>query len=51
MKFRSGVAVIAAVLMARGAAAQGFFLPANDLRLREDLTLLVDEGVNQPASE
>jgi hypothetical protein len=28
-----------------GAYAQGFFLPADDTRLRDDLTLLVDEGV------
>lgn len=32
--------------------AQGFFLPAGDKRLREDLTLLVDEGVlNLPVNE
>ncbi len=37
--------MIAAALLSAGAAAQGFFLPANDLRLREDLTLLVDQGV------
>ncbi len=37
--------MIAAFFLSRGVAAQGFFLPANDLRLREDLTLLVDEGV------
>lgn len=44
--------MIAAVMLARGAAAQGFFLPANDLRLREDLTLLVDQGViNLPVNE
>jgi hypothetical protein len=45
MKFRSGVAMIAATLLSQGVAAQGFFLPANDLRLREDLTLLVDQGL------
>jgi hypothetical protein len=44
--------MIAAVLLARGAPAQGFFLPANDLRLREDLMLLVDHGViNLPLNE
>lgn len=45
MKFRPSAALIAALLLSRGAAAQGFFLPANDAQLREDLTLLVDEGV------
>src|SRR5688572_21004781 len=34
------------------AAAQGFFLPVGDVRLRNDLTLLVDEGViNLPLNE
>jgi Capsule assembly protein Wzi len=52
MKFRSGVAMIAAALLTQGVAAQGFFLPANDLRLREDLTLLADQGVVKlPVSE
>jgi hypothetical protein len=52
MKFRTGAAMIAAVLLSQGVAAHGFFLPANDLRLREDLTLLVDEGViNLPVNE
>lgn len=37
--------MIAAALLSRGIAAQGFFLPANDLRLREDLTLLVDQDL------
>jgi hypothetical protein len=37
---------------ATGTAAQGFFLPAGDVRLRDDLTLLVDEGViNLPLNE
>ncbi len=45
MKFSSGVAMIAAALLPLAAAAQGFFLPANDLRLREDITLLSDEGL------
>jgi hypothetical protein len=36
----------------QSAAAQGVFLPANDARLREDLSLLVDEGVvNLPVNE
>jgi len=52
MKFRSCVALIAAALVVQGAAAQGFFLPANDVRLREDLTLLVDQGaINLPVNE
>lgn len=34
------------------ASAQGFFLPAGDTRLRDDLMLLVDEGViNLPVNE
>ncbi|HUG72315.1 MAG TPA: capsule assembly Wzi family protein [Steroidobacteraceae bacterium] len=41
-----------ALLAVGTAAAQGFFLPAGDARLRDDLTLLVDEGViNLPLSE
>jgi hypothetical protein len=46
--------VIASLLLAYGSAvtAQGFFLPAGDARLRDDLTLLVDEGVvNLPLNE
>jgi hypothetical protein len=46
--------VFASLLLASGSAAhaQGFFLPAGDKRLREDLTLLVDEGViNLPLNE
>jgi hypothetical protein len=46
--------VLAGLLLAYGSAAmaQGFFLPAGDKRLREDLTLLVDEGViNLPLNE
>jgi hypothetical protein len=39
-------------LHASAALAQGFFLPAGDKRLRDDLTLLVDEGViNLPLNE
>jgi hypothetical protein len=39
-------------LSATSAAAQGFFLPAGDTRLRDDLMLLVDEGViNLPLNE
>lgn len=46
--------LIAGLLLALGNAAyaQGFFLPATDKMLREDLTLLVDEGViNLPLNE
>src|SRR5690606_10092741 len=46
--------VLACFLLAYESAAfaQGFFLPAGDKRLREDLTLLVDEGViNLPLNE
>jgi hypothetical protein len=46
--------VLAGFLLACGSAAyaQGFFLPAGDRRLRDDLTLLVDEGViNLPLNE
>lgn len=45
-------AVLLLLSSAAGAAAQGFFLPAGDVRLRDDLTLLVDEGViNLPLNE
>ena len=46
--------VLALLLLASTTAtlAQGFFLPAGDKRLRDDLTLLVDEGViNLPLNE
>ncbi len=46
--------VFASLLLAYVSAtyAQGFFLPAGNKRLREDLTLLVDEGViNLPLNE
>jgi hypothetical protein len=40
------------LLFSSATIAQGFFLPAGDKRLREDLTLLVDEGViNLPVNE
>ncbi|MEJ0100721.1 MAG: capsule assembly Wzi family protein [Pseudomonadota bacterium] len=52
MNLRSCVAGAVVALLSQVAAAQGFFLPANDLRLREDLTLLVDQGViNLPVNE
>lgn len=45
-------AFVAATLTAPLSFAQGFFLPAGDVRLRDDLTLLVDEGVvNLPLNE
>lgn len=48
---KSVVAGLAMGLMG-SAAAQGFFLPVGDVRLREDLALLVDEGVvNLPVNE
>jgi hypothetical protein len=52
MKIRS-MCVACLALGASGiAAAQGFFLPASDSRLRDDLSLLVDEGViNLPVNE
>jgi Capsule assembly protein Wzi len=44
--------VVAALLASQVAAAQSFFLPASDSRLRDDLSLLVDEGVlNLPVNE
>jgi hypothetical protein len=47
------IILVASLLLASSAAlAQGFFLPVGDKRLREDLTLLVDEGViNLPVNE
>lgn len=52
MKIRS-IAVACLVLFAPSFGfAQGFFLPASDSRLRDDLSLLVDEGViNLPVNE
>jgi hypothetical protein len=44
--------LVAASLIAPRVHAQGFFLSASDTRLRDDLTLLVDEGVlNLPVNE
>jgi hypothetical protein len=48
------IIVFASLMLACGSAAyaQGFFLPAGDKRLRDDLSLLVDEGVvNLPVNE
>ncbi len=52
MKFRFASIALLAALASQGAAAQSFFLPASDTRLRDDLSLLVDEGVlNLPVNE
>src|SRR6185369_11081560 len=41
-----------ALLASQVVAAQSFFLPASDTKLRDDLSLLVDEGViNLPVNE
>jgi hypothetical protein len=52
MRNKECAVLIAAALISPLAAAQGFFLPAGDVRLRDDLMLLVDEGViNLPLNE
>lgn len=52
MQHKIRAAIAAAALAPSLVVAQGFFLPANDVRLRNDLTLLVDEGViNVPVNE
>jgi hypothetical protein len=52
MKVRSVSIACLAVLASQVVAAQGFFLPASDARLRDDVSLLVDEGVlNLPVNE
>lgn len=52
MKFQAAWIACLAVLVSQGVSAQGFFLPASDTRLRDDLSLLVDEGVlNLPVNE
>jgi Capsule assembly protein Wzi len=52
MRTRTICLGIAALLAAQFAAAQSFFLPASDTRLRDDLSLLIDEGVlNLPVNE
>jgi hypothetical protein len=46
------VVISLALLASHTAVAQSFFLPAHDTRLRDDLSLLVDEGVvNLPVNE
>lgn len=53
MHIKTTVVLASLALFAAGhATAQGFFLPAGDVRLRDDLMLLVDEGViNLPLNE
>jgi hypothetical protein len=52
MKFRSILIASLAAFTTQIVTAQGFFLPASDTRLRDDLSLLVDEGVvNLPVNE
>lgn len=52
MQHRILAAIAVAALVPSLAAAQGFFLPADDVRLRDDITLLVDERVvNVPVNE
>jgi len=52
MKVHPIAASILTLLLSAPASAQSFFLPANDARLRGDLSLLVDEGViNLPVNE
>jgi hypothetical protein len=52
MKFRFAGLVLAALTASPFSHAQGFFLPATDTLLRDDLSLLVDEGViNLPVNE
>jgi Capsule assembly protein Wzi len=51
MKFRF-LSILFVVLASQSALAQSFFLPATDTLLRDDLSLLVDEGViNLPVNE
>jgi hypothetical protein len=52
MKSLSGLIACLAVFVSQVGVAQGFFLPASDTRLRDDLSLLVDEGaLNLPVNE
>src|SRR5688572_30339836 len=52
MKNRSAWIACLAVFVSQAVVGQGFFLPASDTRLRDDLSLLVDEGVlNLPVNE
>jgi hypothetical protein len=52
MNFRSCLVAVAALLASSITSAQSLFLPAGDSRLRDDVSLLVDEGVvNLPVNE
>jgi hypothetical protein len=52
MRTRNVLLPAVALLASQVATAQSFFLPASDARLRDDLSLLVDEGViNLPVNE
>lgn len=52
MKFRDLCVLCVASVVSTVGSAQSLFLPANDARLRDDLSLLVDEGViNLPVNE
>lgn len=52
MKLRETAMMVVAAVLPQIASSQGFFLPATDARLRDDLSLLVDEGVmNLPLNE
>lgn len=52
MTLRTFTTLVVALLTVPQVLAEGFFLAAGDVRLRDDLTLLVDEGViNLPLNE
>ena len=52
MNRRTCLIAIAGLLASASASAQSLFLPASDSRLRDDVSLLVDEGViNLPVNE
>lgn len=52
MKPRSLFLIFLVMFASRSVLAQGFFLPASDIRLRDDLSLLTDEGVlNLPLND
>jgi hypothetical protein len=52
MNCRSSLIAIASLLATSVVSAQSLFLPASDSRLRDDVSLLVDEGViNLPVNE
>ncbi|MBK9251800.1 MAG: capsule assembly Wzi family protein [Proteobacteria bacterium] len=52
MNCRSCLLAVASLLATSAVSAQSLFLPASDSRLRDDVSLLVDEGViNLPVNE